>query len=347
MILLLYALIQMLVAGVHLHRVPAYTSFFLIGLLSAAAVVGFVFRDRAFCRGFCPVGQLLGTYGRGGMLAIRHESSVRCADCAGHHCALDCNRTRWQGRSCPSLLSPAKLDSNRDCLICGQCLKACEPDNMQLLLRRPFHPADAREELVAWPLLLFIMMVSGFVAYELCTEWAAAKAVFLWMPRQVGPAFGLASDSGWVKGIWTLFVFPALLWSALGAMILVSGAAKTLSEAWRRLALPLVVVIAAGHMAKGVAKFMSWGGYLPGALRDPLGAETVLKLSDGSTQLPAVLLAMPWVSAVSVALIAVATFFALREARLANPARAGRLAMPILAVAVCFGLIALGWGLAA
>ena len=36
----LYAVIQMLVAGIHLHRVPAYTSMFLWGLLGTAAVVG-------------------------------------------------------------------------------------------------------------------------------------------------------------------------------------------------------------------------------------------------------------------------------------------------------------------
>ncbi len=347
LILLLYTVIQMLVAGVHLHRVPAYSSFFLIGMLSTAAVVGFLFRDRAFCRGFCPVGMLLGTYGRGGMLAIRHESSERCANCTDRYCALDCNRARWQGRSCPSLLNPAKLNSNRDCLICGQCLKACEPDNMQLLLRRPFHPADAREELVTWPVLLFIMLVSGFVVYELCTEWAAAKVAFLWVPAQVAPLFGLEPANGWVKGIWILFVFPALLWPVLGAMILVSGAATTLTEAWRRLALPLVVVIAAGHMAKGVAKITSWGGYLPGALRDPLGTDTAIKLSDGSVLPPDVLLTMPWVSAISVLLIVASAWFALREARLANPARMGRLALPILMVAVCFGLLTLGWGIAA
>lgn len=347
LILLLYSVIQMLVAGVHLHRVPAYSSFFLIGMLSTAAVVGFVFKDRAFCRGFCPVGMLLGTYGRGGMLAIRHESSERCADCTSHHCALDCNRARWQGRSCPSLLSPAKLNSNRDCLICGQCIKVCEPDNMQLLLRRPFHAGDAREEIVAWPVLLFVMMVSGFVTYELCTEWAAAKTVFLWIPQQVGPWLGLQPGNGWVKGIWTLFVFPALLWTALGVVIVVSGAATTLTEAWRRLALPLVVVIAAGHMAKGVAKITSWGGYLPGALRDPLGTDTAIKLSDGSVLPPGVLLTMPWVSAISVLLILVAAWLALREARLANPERMARLALPILMVAACFGLLTLGWGLAA
>ena len=70
-ILAFYALLQMSVAGAHINRVPAYTSFFLLGLLGLATLTGLVFRDRAFCRGFCPVGLLLGTYGRGGMVAVR------------------------------------------------------------------------------------------------------------------------------------------------------------------------------------------------------------------------------------------------------------------------------------
>ena len=75
LIVVLYALLQMLVAGVYLHRVPAYTSVFLWSTLVGAGLVGLLFRDRAFCRGFCPVGTLLNAYGRGGMLVIRPGSA--------------------------------------------------------------------------------------------------------------------------------------------------------------------------------------------------------------------------------------------------------------------------------
>lgn len=34
-------------------------------------------------------------------------------------------------RSCPSLLNPPKLSSNKDCRLCGQCIKACPHANMQ------------------------------------------------------------------------------------------------------------------------------------------------------------------------------------------------------------------------
>lgn len=70
-IVFLYALIQFFVAGAEIRRVPAYTSFFLIALLALAVLTGLFLKDRAFCRGFCPVGLLLSAYGRGGMLAVR------------------------------------------------------------------------------------------------------------------------------------------------------------------------------------------------------------------------------------------------------------------------------------
>ena len=145
----LYALIQMLVAGASLHRTPAYTSLFLWGLLATAALTGFFFRDRAFCRGFCPVGLLLGTYGRGGMLAVRSTSKDQCGDCTGKDCVRACNRTKLDARSCPSLLNPARVNRNADCLVCVQCVKVCQPENMGLFLRRPFHPVSSMPG-VAW-----------------------------------------------------------------------------------------------------------------------------------------------------------------------------------------------------
>jgi len=345
-IVALYALIQVLVAGVHLHRIPAYTSIFLWGLLATAAAVGLLFKDRAFCRGFCPVGLLLGTYGRGGMLAVRTGSHTQCSSCTGKGCVLHCNRDRWTGRSCPSLLNPARLDSNRDCLVCGECIAACEPDVMQLQIRSPFHPADSRERLASWPVVLFVMMASGFVSYELCTEWPAAKAAFLWIPERVAPVLGLGAGNGWIKGMWTLFFFPLFLWLVLGIAVRAGGSASTLKEAWRRLALPLAVVVAAGHMAKGLAKVASWGGFLPGALRDPVGTDTALAIVAGDLPTPAPLVALPWVSTIGVLLIVLAGFFSVREARLADPGTRRRLTVPLLALASCYGLIVLGWGLA-
>jgi len=344
LILASYALIQMLVTGIELHRVPAYTSIFLWGLLVLAAVVGLAYKDTAFCRGFCPVGLLLATYGRGSMLAVRSAGREPCDNCSGKECRKGANRRRWDARSCPSLLNPAKLNESSDCLICGQCVKACPPANMGLYLRRPFHPADRRELAATWAVTLFVMLVSGFVAYELFSEWKSAQAAFLWVPQTVARTTGLASFEGWIKGIWMLLVVPLGVWSVLGGLVLLFRGAGSLAEAWKRLALPLAVVIAAGQMAKGLAKFVSWGGYLPGALQDPRGTETALAISAGQIDKPASLLSLAVVSVVSLMLLAAMAWFGIRESRLADP-RTHRSRVPsILLAAAASAYLIFGWG---
>ena len=344
LILVLYALIQMLVAGANLHRIPAYTSLFLWAMLVTAALVGLLIKDRAFCRGFCPVGLLLGTYGRGSMLVVRPVDDEKCRDCAEKDCREAGNLTRLDARSCPSLLNPSKLKGNTDCLVCGQCIKACGPkDNMGLFLRRPFHAADARQVLASWPVTLFVMLVSGFVAYELCSEWGAAKDAFLSIPKHVSGSLGMAADNGWIKGIWMLFVLPLLVWLVLGAVVLLCRGANSLLEAWRRLALPMAVVIAAGHMAKGLAKLASWGGYLPLALGEPIGRDNALAITAGTLSKPASLLPMSVVSAASLVLILAMLYYALRESRMADVAtHRGRIAA-IWIVGLTSAFLILGW----
>lgn len=347
LILVFYALIQMLVAGADLHRMPAYTSVFLWAMLLAAALVGLLVKDRAFCRGFCPVGLLLGTYGRGSMLVVRPVGKEKCGDCADKDCSAAEHRNRPDARSCPSLLNPAKLNSNTDCLVCGQCIKSCGPrENMGLFLRRPFHAGDARPVLASWPVTLFVMLVSGFVAYELFSEWKAAKAVFLWAPTVTTEALGLSHHAGgWIKGIWMLGVVPLVLWLVLGAVVLLSRGAGSLQEAWRRLALPLAVVLAAGHMAKGLAKMASWGGYLPMALSQPNGQDNALAITQETLSKPASLLPMSVVCVTSLVLVLGALHYGLRESRLADAAtHRGRMAA-IWIVGLVSAFLVLGWGL--
>jgi len=317
--------------------VPAYTSWFLIGLLAMAGLTALVFKDRAFCRGFCPVGLLLGTYGRGGMLAVRAGSGATCQGCTGKDCIMSCNRTRMDARSCPSLLNPPKLNSNKDCLVCGQCIKACQPDNMRLLLRRPFPVSDVREAFASWPVTIFVMLVSGFVTWELFTEWPAANKVFL-----AAPAWAAAD---WFNGLWTLAVVPLVLWSLLAGAVRLLGDKERVFVIWRRLALPIAVVVSVGHMSKGLAKSVSWLPFLPDALREPTGLETVKALSAKSMAAPGALLGLSTVAVVSLVLVGVALVLGIREYRLAHrhEPTSWQAVVPVAALAMVFGLIIVGW----
>jgi hypothetical protein len=342
-IVALYALTQLLVAGAHIHRIPAYTALFLVGLLALALGTGLVFKDRAFCRGFCPVGQLLAVYGRGGMLAVRAEAAQTCASCTGKDCLVTRNRARLDARSCPSLLNPPHLNSNQDCLVCLQCIKACQPDNMTLLLRSPFHPADARVPLATWPTTVFIMLVSGFVTWELFTEWPAAEKLFLAVPQWVSQQLQMPWLSGYFAGLWALVLVPLIIWSLMGLLVRLLDSDISLSLAWRRLALPVAVIVSAGHMAKGLAKLSSWLGFLPYAASDVAGIETVQAITNKALPTPTPLLPLAIVAVIGVILLSVGLFFALRETKLSHQQAYRAYLLPQFILAVGFVLIVCGW----
>lgn len=65
-----------------------------------------------------------------------------------------------------------------------------------------------------------------------------------------------------------------LLGSAVAVVWRLLGNPGRVAEIWRRMALPLAVIIAVGHMSKGPAKFVSWAPFLPQVLCDPHGVDT-------------------------------------------------------------------------
>jgi len=49
----------------------------------------------------------------------------------------------------------------------------------------------------------------------------------------------------------------------MAAIVRVAGGREPMRVTWRRLALPVAVVVSAGHMTKGLAKLTSWPPFLP------------------------------------------------------------------------------------
>lgn len=342
LVLILYLAMQMLVAGMSLHRSAVLTAWVIIALVGVALVTGLVYRDRAFCRGFCPVSLLLSTYGRSGALAMRAASPAPCRACGERVCTSDARRTAADARSCPSLLDPSRLSSNADCLLCGQCIKVCPESNMQMTLRAPFDASDSREARPRLAKTLFVVFASGFVIAELAAEWDAAKAIVQWGPHALAAAVGVESVRGWVNGIWIVLVLPALLWLLFG-LIAAEGNLRRLTGAIRTIALPMAVVVAAGHMAKAFVKGTSWVGFLPGALGDPTNHALSSSIAAGSIPKPSALVSTETAMIVGLALVALGMFLALRELRRCGALSVAR-AIPVVILTLVYAGIIAGWG---
>jgi hypothetical protein len=170
--------------GILLLRPPAPR--FLVGLAVFTVFVSVVFRGRAFCRTLCPASELLATYGRGGMIAIRPASG-------------DVKST------CPAALEPAALKDSRECKFCMSC---AQQGGMRVLLRWPFSAADVRQALSSWPAALFVMLTSAALVWRRTGD--ARLAIALW-PAMAIVAWAL----GGAKTPWDAFWRLALPGSAI------------------------------------------------------------------------------------------------------------------------------------
>jgi len=112
---------------------PWGSGILLLLLTFAVIVSGAFFQRRTFCRYVCFLGGLSGNYARTGMLALRADSDI-CATCKSKAACYNGTDTV---DGCPLFSFPRTMDSNANCNLCGNCVKACPNDAITLTVRKP------------------------------------------------------------------------------------------------------------------------------------------------------------------------------------------------------------------
>jgi polyferredoxin len=283
--LAIYLVMQLLVSGFSIHRVPHATALLLVVLFGLALLTGFVFkRPRSFCLGFCPAAALLSVYGRYTPLQLSKRDESVCRNCETKDCVSKSNRHRFDKRSCPSFLHPYDHKQSDGCVLCLQCVKVCPYENMgfgmvseQAPIRKKslLHPFEAA----------FVMIAFGFVAHEVIGEVKWLDSYFHAVPETLGD-ISSGISFGWFEALWFLVLFPLTVWmlvSGLGYLLGHRSGIKSLLLAAATGAAPVVAV---AHLAKAAAKISSWGGFLPLAISDPTGVQNFVRLSEGSLAKP-------------------------------------------------------------
>ena len=281
LITIFYTLI--LIVGVHtlaLHRIPQRMALYLLMLLAVAVVFGLIYQKRAFCSHVCPVGHLLGLYALISPFEWMANNLSVCNACKTKDCVVKKNHYRIAGRSCTSNLYPATIKDNRECLLCTQCLKACPYDNLRLSTRWPF--ADLfRDVKLRSAQVGFILLVSGFVIYEILSEWPASKAILKWVPDHIIDALGITgSMTGFVSAIVMFIVFPAVLFLVVAVLAKIASGRQGASfgAILKTLALLLLPTMAGAHIIKSILKMTSRIPYWPYVFSDPKGVTTAQKI---------------------------------------------------------------------
>ena len=266
------------------NRIPHQMALYLLMLIIVAIDISLIFRKRAFCSYICPVGHLLGLYALISPFEWRADDTSICMNCKTKDCVVKKNRYRLLRRSCTSNLYPASIRDNRDCLLCSQCLKACPYKNIRFSIRRPF--ADFFANINLRPAEIgFIVLVSGFVIYEILSEWSVSFAILMWVPDRCIDALGITgSMANFVSATIMFVVVPILGLLVVAALAKFASGRKAapFGATVKTFALALLPTIAGAHIIKSLLRMASRIPYWRGALSDPKGIETAKKLTSGT-----------------------------------------------------------------
>lgn len=280
-----YLVLQLLVAGVSLHRVPHYTALLLIALLAAALFAGLLFREpRSFCRAFCPAGALLSVYGRYTPVQLEIGNASICAACPTRDCVRTENRHRFDKRSCPSLLRPFNRTSSDPCVLCLQCAKICPHANVGFGIVSPAAPIRRKGLLRPFE-AAFVMIALGFVAHETIGEVDRLEQSFHLFPERLHSLWPVM-PFGWFEALWFLLLFPFVAWSLTAGLAYAAGHRGGIRSLLLAAATGAAPMVAIAHLAKALAKIDAWAGYLPLAFHDPRGLATLRQISDHSLAAP-------------------------------------------------------------
>lgn len=107
------------------------------GTLLLLITIGVVFSGafwerRTWCRYLCFLGGLSGNYSRAGMLQLRGTKEI-CAKCT----KASCYKGTERAEGCPMFEFPKTMEDNAECNFCGNCVKNCPNNSINISLRPP------------------------------------------------------------------------------------------------------------------------------------------------------------------------------------------------------------------
>ena len=131
---------------------PRATGVLLLVILAGALTVSVLFPRRTWCRHLCPLGGFAGLCSTCAPLELRPSVDICTGKCKDHACYKGSERKT----GCPMFQHVMFMDSNRDCVLCMNCVHSCPNSSPRLNLRVP-----ARE---LWTSLTARPEVGRFVA---------------------------------------------------------------------------------------------------------------------------------------------------------------------------------------
>ena len=120
-------------AALDMWEKPSQTAWLLLAMLGSAFLFALLFEGRVWCQSFCPLGQMVATFARASIVEVRANYNYCSHECT----TFDCFTGRDDIPGCSMSKGPFAMDTNQDCVLCGNCMKTCKNSAVRLNLRPP------------------------------------------------------------------------------------------------------------------------------------------------------------------------------------------------------------------
>jgi polyferredoxin len=234
---------------------PWGSGILLLLLTTGVIVSGAFLQRRAFCRYLCFLGGLCSNYGRTGVVELRADQRV-CATCTSR--AACYNGATVDGRKiagCPLSTFPRTIDSNANCSLCANCIKACPNDAIQIRLRKPTSELwfISRPQVAESFLAMAIM---GIVVIQNLTMLSVWNDTLAWVADTTG-----VTNPAVVFSV----AFAVAVAAPVGLLVAASrvAAAGNLEGTWMnfaRFGYALIPLDVAAHLAHNLFHLLAEGG---------------------------------------------------------------------------------------
>ena len=167
--LLLLIALTWLELGVGVTQNPYVTALLALLMVVLATVSLALFKNKAFCRYFCPVGRTVGFYSKLAPIELRPIDPQLCSHCD----TLECYNGNKSIDACPTQLVMGTLTQNTYCTSCGNCLQSCPEQNVSWRLRPQSHEAiqSARAHWDESWFMLGLMALTSFHGLTMMPFW--------------------------------------------------------------------------------------------------------------------------------------------------------------------------------
>ncbi len=131
------------------------TMVFLFTFIISGFVIGVLLPRWGFCKHFCPIGALFTPFSRLSIIGVRTNKDL-CDKCETKECIRG-----GESPPCPMFNYVPNLQSNKDCLLCINCIKNCPHDSAKLCFVKPGKEIEKQVEF-SLAESLFVVALVGF-----------------------------------------------------------------------------------------------------------------------------------------------------------------------------------------